>query len=141
MTKHSVVIPFIGRVSQTQQEKLQSTRDEDEIGHHYRIGGRLVEALNTIVREAASHGARAGDDAPILFDGSAQHRYEEIRSRGQQAWNKLEEAAKQGDLTGDYSKIERLLTQLKEINEDYLALVLPRIEELVVPERKRRACR
>jgi len=137
-TRLEVLDPFIGRVSLTQQEKLQSTRDEDEIGRKFRIGGRLVEALNTILREAASHGVRAGDDPPILFDGNAQHRYEEIRYRGEQAWNKLEEVAAQGDRAGDYSETERLLVELKEINEDYLALVLPRIEELVVPIAKRR---
>ena len=137
-TRLEVVDPFIGRVSQTQQEKLRSTREEDEIGRNFGIGGCLVEALNTIVREAASHGLRADDHAPILFDGPAQHRYEEIQHRGKQAWNGLEQAAKQGDQTGDYSETERLLKELKQIDEDYLVLVLPRIEELLVPEEKRR---
>jgi hypothetical protein len=137
-TRLEILDPFIGRVSQTQREKLQSTRDEDEIGRKFRVGGRLVEALNTIVREAASHGLRAGEHPPILFDGSAQHRYEEIRDRGGRAWNRLEAAAKEGDRTGDYSETERLLVELMQINEDYLALVLPRIEELLVPAGKRR---
>jgi len=132
-----IVDPFIGRVSQTQQEKSRSTRDEDEIGRTFSIGGRLVEALNTIVREAASHGLREGDPAPILFDGTAQQRYEEIRDRGEQAWTRLEEAAKEGDRTGDYAEMERLLTELKQITDDYLALALPRIEELLVPAEKR----
>ena len=90
-TRLEILDPFIGRVSQTQQEKSQSTRDEDEIGRNFHVGGRLVEALNTIVREAASHGVRAGDHPPILFDGSAQPQYEEIRHRGERAWNRLVE--------------------------------------------------
>jgi hypothetical protein len=138
-TRLEILDPFIGRVSQVQKEKLESERDEDEIGRRFHIGGRLVEALDTIIREAATHGLRPDAPPPVLFDGSAQHRYEEIRDRGMHTWNRLEEAAKQGDQTGDYSETERLLLELKRSNEDYLALVLPRIEELVVPAGKRRA--
>jgi hypothetical protein len=137
-TRLEILDPFMGRVSQTQQEKIRSIREEYQIGRNFRIGGRLVEALNTIIREAASHGLRPDEPAPILFDGSAQQRYEEIRDRGMNAWTRLEEAGKEGDRTGDYSETERLLAELKQINEDYLALVLPRIEDLLVPAEKRR---
>ena len=138
-TRLEILDPFMGRVLQTQQEKLRSTREEDEIGRNFNIGGRLVEALNTIVREAASHGLRPDDPAPRLFDGCAQQRYEEIRDRGIHAWTRLEEACNEDDRTAsDYSETERLLVELKQINEDYLALVLPRIEDLLVPAEKRR---
>jgi hypothetical protein len=53
------------------------------------------------------------------------------------AWNRLEDVGKEGDRTGDYTETERLLVELKEVNEDYLALALPRIEELLVPAEKR----
>jgi len=96
-----------------------------------------VETLNAIVREAAAHGVRPDGHAPTLFDGSAQNRYEEIRDRGVDIWNKLEEAAKQGDRTGNYADTKGLLKGLTQINEDYLALVLPRLEELLVPAEKR----
>jgi hypothetical protein len=36
-----------------------------------------------------------------------------------------------------YPETERLLAELSQINEDYLALALPRIEELLVPLEKR----
>jgi hypothetical protein len=54
------------------------------------------------------------------------------------AWTGLEEPCNEGDRTGDYSETERLLAELKQINEDYLALALPRIEDLLVPAEKRR---
>jgi hypothetical protein len=138
-TRLEIIDPFIGRVSLIQKEKLRSRRAEDKIGRKFRVGGRLVEALNTIVREAVSHGVRLGENPPVLFEGSAQHQYEELRERGERDWNSLEEAAKQGDRTGDYSETERLLGELKQTNEDYLALVLPRIEQLMVPSGKRQA--
>jgi len=138
-TRLEIIDPFIGRVSLFQQQKLRSRRAEDKIGRKFRVGGRLVEALNTIVREAVSHGVRLGEDPPILFEGAAQHQYEELRERGERDWNSLEDAAKQGDRTGDYSETERLLGELKQTNEDYLALVLPRIEQLMVPAAKRQA--
>jgi hypothetical protein len=80
-TRLEIIDPFIGRVSLIQQRRLQSTRAEDKIGRKLPIGGRLVEALNTIVREAVSHGVRLGEYTPILFEGSAQHQYEELRER------------------------------------------------------------
>lgn len=136
-TRLEIIDPFIGRVSLIQKEKLRSRRAEDKIGRKFRIGGRLVEALNTIVREAVSHGVRLGENPPVLFEGSAQHQYEDLRERGERVWNSLEEAAKLGDRTGDYSETERLLEELMQTNEDYLALVLPRIEQLMVPPGKR----
>ncbi len=137
-TRLEIVDPFIGRVSQIQLEKSRSRRAEDEIGRKIGIGSRLVEALDTIVREAASHGMRLGEDPPKLFEGAAQHEYEAIRDRGQEVWTQLNEAAPIGDQTGDYSKTETMLGELKRINEDYLALALPRLEELLVPATKRR---
>jgi hypothetical protein len=137
-TQLEVIDPFIGRVSRTQQEKQRSTRVEDEIGRKYRIGGRLVEALRVIVREAESHGVRVGTDPPKLFENPDQHHYEKIAARGWKVWRELEVAAKQGDEDGDYTEAERALAELKQVNEDYLALVLPRIEQLFVPVTKRR---
>jgi hypothetical protein len=138
-TRLEILDQFMGRVSQIQQQKLRSTREEDEIGKKVGIGSCLVEALNAIVREAASHGLRPDDPAPVLFEGSDQQRYEEIRDSGIQVWTRLEEAAQKGDRTGDYSETEELLAELKEINENYLALALPRIEYFLVPAEKRRA--
>ena len=128
-TRLEILDPFIGSLSQPEL----SARDRD--GRD--LGARLVETLNAIVREAAAHGVRPDVQAPTLFDGSAQNRYEEIRDRGVDIWNKLEEAAKQGDRTGNYADTKGLLKGLTQINEDYLALVLPRLEELLVPAEKR----
>jgi TIR domain len=137
-TRLEILDPFVGRVSQMQQEKSRSTRDEDEVGRTFKIGTRLVEVLGTIIREADSHGVRSGDPAPILFAGADQLHYEEIRHRTTQGWSKLQEEAKEDDRRDDYTETERLLNELKQTNEDYLALVLPRIEELLVPAEKRR---
>ena len=52
-------------------------------------------------------------------------------------WKRLEEVAKEGGRTGDCVETKRLLLELQQINEDYLALALPRIEEWLVPMGKR----
>jgi hypothetical protein len=129
-TRLEILEPFVDRLPQ--QNQLQSAGDED-----HRVGGRLVETLKSIVREAVAHGVRPGDHLPKLFDGPAQDRYVDIRHHGEDIWNRLEDAARQGDRTGDYSETKRLLVELQDINEDYLALALPRLEELLVPARKR----
>jgi len=99
-----------------------------------------VETLDAILREAVSHGTRPSEDAPLLFEGEAQSTYENIRAREIQVLNELKRVAEQEDESGkgEYPETERLLADLKTVNEDYLAMVLPRIEELLVPEEKRR---
>jgi hypothetical protein len=125
-TQLEILAPFI--------HELQNARGKN--GRD--IGGRIVETLDNIVREAEAHGLKRGGRTPKLYDGSAQRRYKEIRDRGTNIWPRLERAAKQGDRTGNYSEAKRLLLELQQINEDYLALALPRIEELLVPVEKSR---
>jgi hypothetical protein len=100
-----------------------------------------VEALDAIWQEALSHGIRPGEPAPKLFEGQAQQIYEDLRNRGVRLCDLIKQVAPSEDrkVTGKYPETGRLLAELNQINEDYLALVLPRIEELLVPAEKRRA--
>jgi hypothetical protein len=84
--------------------------------------------------------ARGRADTPPCCSKGKTRAYENIRTRVIQGLNELKRVAEQEDErgTGEYPETERLLADLKTINEDYLALVLPRIEELLVPEEKRR---
>ena len=140
-TRLEILDPFLGRTSQVYRDKVLSTRPEDEVSRNNPVGSRIVEALDAIWQEALSHGMRPDEPAPILFEGFAQRSYEDLRHRGLDAWNQLKQAAPQEDQvgTGNYPETERLLGELKQINEDFLALVLPRIEELLVPAGKRGA--
>ena len=139
-TRLEVLDPFLGHTSQIHREKVLSTRQEDEVSRTNPVGGRVVEALDAIWQECLSHGMRPDEPAPKLFDGAAQRSYEDLRDRGKQVWDQLKEAAPLEDKnrTGDYPVTERLLGDLKQVTEDYLALVLPRIEGLLVPAQKRR---
>jgi hypothetical protein len=80
------------------------------------------------------------EPAPKLFGGTAQQLYEDLRNQGLRIWNQIKQVALLEDqkATGDYPETERLLADLRQLNEEYLALVLPRIEELLVPADKRR---
>ena len=138
-TQLEVVDPFLGRTSQIYREKVQSARPEDEVSRNNPVGGRIVEALDAIVREALSHGM--GEPSPMLFEEkTAQVSFEEIGKQGAQAWDELKHFAALEDQNGkgEYPETERLLADLKKVNADYLALVLPRIEEVLVPPEKRR---
>ena len=83
---------------------------------------------------------RPGEPAPKLFEGQAQQVYEDLRNRGVRIWDQIKRVAPREDrkATGSYPETEQLLAELSQINEHYLALVLPRIEELLVPVKKRR---
>jgi hypothetical protein len=139
-TQLEVLDRYLGHTSEIYREKVTSTRPEDEVARNNPVGRRVVETLDAILREAVSHGTRPSEDAPLLFEGEAQNTYENIRTREIQVLNELKRVAEQEDESGkgEYPETERLLADLKTVNEDYLAIVLPRIEELLVPEEKRR---
>jgi hypothetical protein len=139
-TRLEVLEPFLGHTSQVYRDKVLSTRPENEVSRKNPVGARLVEALDAIWQEALSHGMRPGEPAPKLFEGPAQQIYEDLRNRGIRVWDQIKQVAPREDrkATGKYPETERLLSELNQINEDYLALVLPRIEELLVPVEKRR---
>jgi hypothetical protein len=139
-TRLEVLDPFLGHTSQVYRDKVLSTRPEDEVSRKNPVGARLVEALDAIWQEALSHGMRPGEPAPKLFEGSAQQIYEDLRNEGVRVWDQIKQVAPREDrkATGKYPETERLLVKLNQINEDYLALVLPRIEELLVPTEKKR---
>jgi len=138
-TRLEVLDPFLGHTSQIYQDKVLSARPENEVSRKNPVGGRLVEALDAIWQEALSHGMRPDEPAPQLFEGPAQQIYDDLRKRGVLVLNQIKQVAPQEDqkATGDYPETERLLAELNQINEDYLAIVLPRIEELLVPQEKR----
>jgi TIR domain len=139
-TQLEVLDRYLGHTSEIYREKVTSTRPEDEVARNNPVGRRVVETLDAILREAISHGTSPSEDAPLLFEGEAQSTYENIRTREIQVLNELKRVAEQEDESGkgEYPETERLLANLKTVNEDYLAIVLPRIEELLVPEDKRR---
>ena len=139
-TRLEVLDPFLGHTSQIYRDKVLSTRPENEVSRKNPVGGRLVEALEAIWQEAISHGVRPDETAPKLFEGSDQKIYEDLRNRGLRIWHQIKQIAPSEDrrASGNYPGTERLLAELSRINEDYLALVLPRIEELLVPLEKRR---
>jgi TIR domain len=138
-TRLEVLDPFLGHTSQVHRDKVLSTRPENEVSRKNPVGGRLVEALDAIWQEALSHGMRPDEPAPKLFEGPAQQVYEDLRNRGVWVWDQIKLVAPREDrkANGNYPETERLLAELDQINEDYLALVLPRIEELLVPAEKR----
>lgn len=138
-TRLEVLDPFLGHTSQIYRDKVLSTSPENEVSRKNPVGGRLVEALDAIWQEALSHGMKPDEPAPKLFEGPTQQIYEDLRKRGVLVLNEIEQIAPQEDqkATGDYPETERLLGELNQINEDYLAIVLPRIEELLVPMERR----
>jgi hypothetical protein len=139
-TRLEVLDPFLGHTSQIYRDKVLSTGPEGEVSRKNPVGGRLLEALDAILQEAFSHGMRPDEPAPKLFEGTAQQLYEDLRNQGLRIWKQIKQVALLEDqkATGDYPETERLLAELRQLNEEYLALVLPRIEELLVPVDKRR---
>jgi TIR domain len=139
-TRLEVIDPFLGRTSRLYREKVLSRRPEDEVSRKNPVGARMLEALDAIWQEALSHGLRPDEPAPVLFEGSDQRSYEELRNRGMEIWDRLKDVATREDQkgTGEYPETEQLLMDLKHLTQDYLALVLPRIEELFIPAEKRR---
>jgi hypothetical protein len=132
-TRLEILNPFLGRMSQVHRDKILSTRPRDAIARRNLVGSRVVEALDTIWQEALAHGMRPDSPPPSLFGEPAQKEYEELRNGALALWEELREKALEEDQkrTGDYPESERLLGELNNSVQAYLALSLPRLQELL----------
>jgi len=132
-TRTEVINGFSGRLSRMYDEKVRSTAATDQVARGYPVGRRVVEALQTVTEEAEAHGMRPNETPPILFsDPAEQDEYERIRSDGFQIWKNLKKTAEAEDRigTGLYVETEKLLLDLKRLNDRYLKLALPRLNVL-----------
>ncbi|MBV9998857.1 MAG: TIR domain-containing protein [Verrucomicrobia bacterium] len=132
-TRLEVLDPFLGRMAEVHRDKVLSAHPRDAIARRNPVGGRVTEALDAILQEALAHGMRPGDPPPRLFEGPAQHEYEEIRNRAVSLWQGLKNKTWQEDQkgTGEYPESELLLGELDQCNQAYLDLSLPRLQELL----------
>jgi hypothetical protein len=135
-TKIEVVDGFAGKLSRIYREKVKSQAPSDVIARNFPVGRRVLEALETITEEARSHGISVNEAAPKLFaNATDQQAYELARDDSIRVWERLKTVALAEDKTGlgDYDETERLLAELRAANEQYLAIALPRLNELCAP--------
>jgi hypothetical protein len=133
-TRIEVINGFSGRLSRMHDEKVKSSAPADQVARRYPVGRRIVEALQVITEEAEAHGMRPSETPPILFsDPAEQDEYEHIRSDGFQIWTNLKNTAEAEDKigAGTYAETEKLLLDLKRLNDRYLKLALPRLNVLL----------
>jgi hypothetical protein len=93
----------------------------------------MIEALQVIIEEAAAHGIRPSEPPSILFVPAEQDEYERIRSDAVQILTDLKNTAEAEDKlgAGTYTETEKLLLDLKRLNDRYLKLALPRLNVLL----------
>jgi len=136
-TRIEIIDGFSGKLSRIFRDKTQSEIESDQIARNYRAGRRVIEALETITEEAQAHGIRPEEAPPILFaDPMDQASYEQVRTDSLRIWQRLKIVAELEDKagTGNYPETEQLLGELKAVNDRYLRIAIPRINELLVPD-------
>jgi hypothetical protein len=129
-----VIDGFAGKLEKLFREKIRSDEKIDEIARNYPAGRRVVEAIETIAEEARAHGIRPEEPAPTLFPNvSDQAEFEKIRAKSLRIWEKLREVADLEDRAakGIYVETEKLLAELKAVNNRYLTLALPCLAKLI----------
>jgi hypothetical protein len=121
-------------MSQIYRDKVLSDSPIEEVARNFSVGIRMIKALQAITDEAVAHGFRPKEGAPRFFSNRAEQKlYEDIRDKGIRLWDELINTARKEDLEGKgkYIQSERLLTQLKTINSQYLEIALPRLRVLL----------
>jgi hypothetical protein len=106
----------------------------NETARNLRVGSKMIEALQAITEEAKANGMRLEQATPKLFSKAAeQAEYKRLRERGISLLRKLEDVADSEDAagTGEYIETEKLLLELKQVNEQYLALAVPQLNVLL----------
>ena len=137
-TRIEIINGFSGQLSRIFRDKIRSETEGDPVARNYPVGRRVIEALETITEEAQAHGIRPEEAPPSLFaDPADQASYEQIRTDSLRIWQRLKIVAEREDnaRTGRYPGTEELLAELKAVNNRYLTIALPRLNELLVPDK------
>jgi hypothetical protein len=111
-----------------------NARSRNQTARDHRVGSKMIEALEAITEEAKANGLRMEQVTQKLFSKAAEQvEYKRIREKGISIWNRLEDVADSEDAagTGAYIETEKLLLELKEMNDQYLALAVPRLNALL----------
>lgn len=133
-TRIEIINGFSGRLSRMHQEGIKGAASTDMLPRKYSVGRRVVEALQVITEEARAHGVRADEPIPVLFsDPVEQDQYEYLRNEAVRVWDEIKDAAEEEDKlgAGAYLRTEGLLLDLKQLNDQYLKLALPRLNRLL----------
>lgn len=126
-TRLEVLDRYKGKMARECVRINESHDPADELGKLHPLGGRVLEILRTIVLEAEMQGTRIREPPPILFDGQAQRRYEEIRDTFGSLLTELKQVTSREDQQpeGAYLQTEKLLEDLQKINKDYIEIAAP----------------
>jgi hypothetical protein len=95
--------------------------------------------LEAITEEARSNGLRPEDPPTAMFANSTeQSAYEKIRADGIRIWANLKTvtALEDAEAAGTYTESEKLLQELRDVNERYLRLAVPHLDQMLAPETK-----
>jgi hypothetical protein len=137
-TRLEILDPFLNHMAEIHRNKVESDDPDEVIARKNPVGGRVVEALNAIMQEAMAHGFRPFEPPPRFFeDPSRQEAYAQLRIDSYRLREQLKASAAEEDSRGkgEYPESERLLMEMERINEDYLRLALPRLNELLCTPR------
>lgn len=136
-TRNEVLKRFSGDLSKMTEER--SLRDKEHglyLGAG--VGSLIKESLGAILEEASANGMGLDPNAArhLFSDPAQQSEYESIRKKGIGIFNDLNATATAEDQAAmhNYERTEKLLVDLKAINERYLRLAIPQLNRLLAEE-------
>ena len=119
---------YRGEIAKESARLRQSKNLTAGLGEGFPLGSRILERIWAIVLEARLQGSRLEDPPPYLFpDAADQATYESIRA-GFEAWlTRFKAVTREEDNKpeGKYIQTERLLDELHEMNQKYIAIAAP----------------
>jgi hypothetical protein len=136
-TRIEIINQFSGRLSAIYAERRDRIGPTSMLARNFPVGRLVTEALEAITAEARANGLRSEQPPPNLFpDPKQQAAYEQIRTEGVRIWEVLKETTTREDAegSGKYYETEKLLRDLKGINERYLELAVPHLNHLLASE-------
>lgn len=136
-TRNEVIKRFSGVLSKMSEER--SLRDKEHglyLGAG--VGSLIKESLGAILEEASANGMGLDPNTArhLFSDPAQQSEYESIRKKGISIFNDLNATATAEDQAAmhNYERTEKLLVDLKAINERYLRLAIPQLNRLLAEE-------
>jgi hypothetical protein len=127
-TRLEVLDKYRGVVARESSRLAHSQDPAEALGKLHPLGSRILESMRTIVLEAELQGSKLDAPAANLFqDDAEQALYEEMRNRFRSWFEDFRAATSSEDKEseGKYIETERLLDELYNMNQQYIAIAAP----------------
>jgi hypothetical protein len=133
-TRIEILDRYRGKMNKERLRMDSSDDPAEEVEKLHPVGSRVMETLRVLKLEGEMQiGSIASSPAPLLFDQHDQSQYQDIRRRFARVYSelKINTQVEDNEPGSSYSRSERNLEELDQLNKEYIVMAAPRFLSLL----------